>query len=111
MNDALHPSLPSWKVIPAALRVNQWTKNSVVLAAVFFAMGDREQRLGAGAVAPVLSAAFLFCLVSSAIYLINDMRDVESDRRHPLRAAGCLSPRHGSWPPHCSPRASAGLSC
>jgi 4-hydroxybenzoate polyprenyltransferase len=76
---------PAWRVLPAALRVNQWTKNSVVLAAVFFAMGDRTQRPAAEAVMPVVAAALLFCLVSSGIYLVNDVHDVESDRRHPLK--------------------------
>jgi len=85
MNEHANPPMPAWRVLAAALRVNQWTKNSVVLAAVFFAMGDRAQRPGAQAVLPVVEAALLFCLVSSGIYLVNDIHDIESDRRHPLK--------------------------
>lgn len=81
-----------------AMRPSQWIKNLVVLAAFFFARWDTEQRghpLGVEAIERVALAALLFCLASSAIYLINDIRDVEADRAHPLKrlrpvAAGTL---------------------
>jgi 4-hydroxybenzoate polyprenyltransferase len=81
-----------------ALRPSQWTKNAVVLAAFFFALGDRSLQ----GVTPILGlraviAALFFCLVSSAVYLINDLGDVQADRLHPLKknrpiASGRISP-------------------
>ena len=81
------------------MRPSQWIKNLVVLAAFFFARWDTEQRghpLGVEALGHVALAALLFCLVSSAVYLVNDIRDVDADRAHPLKrlrpiAAGALS--------------------
>lgn len=68
-----------------ALRPNHWTKNLVVLAALIFAFGDRSQ--SASSLSPYLAAVAcgLFCLVSSGIYLFNDIHDIESDRLHPLK--------------------------
>lgn len=90
-----------------ALRVNQWTKNLVVLAAFCFALGDRAQGLLGPALpatfARVLAAFALFCLASSGIYLLNDIRDLAADRLHPVKrlrpiAAGRIPvPVAGAW--------------
>jgi 4-hydroxybenzoate polyprenyltransferase len=79
-----------------ALRLSQWTKNIVVLAAFVFALGDRQQHEDWHLFFRALQAALAFCLVSSGIYLLNDIRDVELDRVHPTKrfrpiAAGELS--------------------
>ena len=79
-----------------ALRPNQWTKNLVVLAAFLFALGDRAQHMDWHVLFAALQAAAAFCLLSSGIYLINDVRDLELDRVHPTKrfrpiAAGELS--------------------
>ncbi len=66
-----------------ALRPKQWTKNAVVFAAFFFALGDRTQQLSPNSFWRVVIAAALFSAVSSAVYLINDVRDIEQDRAHP----------------------------
>ena len=71
-----------------ALRVTQWTKNAVVMAAWFFAFADSAQSAKARSVESFLLAlgmAGSFCLVSSAFYLLNDVSDIKSDRRHPLK--------------------------
>lgn len=62
-------------------RPGHWIKNSVVLAALFFAgvASDRKSVLLA------LAAAGVFCLLSSAIYTLNDIIDREQDRNHPLK--------------------------
>lgn len=90
-------SKPSLRDILRTLRVSQWTKNSVVLAAVFFAFGDRGQEVGLVALARAVPAALLFCLASSGVYVLNDIRDLASDRLHPVKkrrplAAGRISP-------------------
>ncbi len=70
-----------------AMRPHQWVKNVFVLAALFFALGEGG---GLSSVAPdrvwrVFLAVAAFCLGSSAIYLVNDVMDVESDRQHPTK--------------------------
>ena len=67
----------------AALRPRQWTKNLVVFAPPLFVLGS-------------LLAFVLFCCASSGFYLLNDIADVESDCRHPVKckrpiAAGLVS--------------------
>jgi 4-hydroxybenzoate polyprenyltransferase len=86
MNDPAAKSA-AWMDLVKALRPNQWTKNAVVLAAFFFAYWDHSQhhlRL-AHDLALVCAAAWFFCMVSSGIYLINDVRDIEADRKHPVK--------------------------
>jgi len=85
-------------ILLKAMRPTQWTKNVLVLAALVFAAGDRSQQLDwTNLLGTALLAAFAFCLASSAIYLLNDIRDVEHDRAHPVKkfrpiASGQLSP-------------------
>ena len=82
-----------------ALRVEQWTKNGVVLLAWFFSVADSSQREIARGWESFLMAvgmAGAFSLVSSAFYLLNDVSDYEADRLHPVKrlrpvAAGLLS--------------------
>ena len=76
-----------------SLRPSQWAKNLFVLAALVFGrlLADRV------AVAHAVVAVVAFCFASSTVYLINDLRDREEDRRHPLKrlrpiAAGTVSP-------------------
>ncbi len=76
------PSLPD---LVRALRPNQWTKNAVVLAAFFFALGDHNQTVSWLALGRAAAAAGVFCVLSSAIYLLNDIRDMEADRLHPVK--------------------------
>jgi 4-hydroxybenzoate polyprenyltransferase len=66
-----------------AARVHQWTKNAVVFAAYIFALGDRHTSLPSDALMRVVIGAALFCLASSAVYLLNDLQDIEKDRAHP----------------------------
>lgn len=65
------------------MRPHQWIKNGFVLAAILF---DGQLRWSnADAIGRTLAAAALFCAISSAIYLVNDLSDIESDRRHPRK--------------------------
>lgn len=71
--------------IARALRPHQWVKNLFVLAAVVFARGDNSlaKPEDLSDVARSLLAFGAFCLGASAIYLVNDVLDVASDRAHP----------------------------
>jgi 4-hydroxybenzoate polyprenyltransferase len=80
------------------MRPKQWTKNGVVFAAFMFALGDANQQVPLSAGWVVLLAVLAFCLASSGIYLINDVRDAEADRAHPQKrnrpiASGRVPPR------------------
>lgn len=63
------------------LRPQQWVKNLLVLAPLLF-----SQNLFAPAMAvKAMTAFFLFCLISSSVYLLNDIQDREADRLHPQK--------------------------
>ena len=90
---ALTAPRASGRALVVALRPRQWLKNGFLFAGVVFSASlDDPSRLAAS-----LAAFAAFCMASSAAYLLNDVRDVESDRRHPLKctrpiAAGELAP-------------------
>jgi 4-hydroxybenzoate polyprenyltransferase len=69
--------------ILATLRPQQWVKNFVVFAGLIFSqnLGDLDLVLQS------VAGFALFCLLSSSMYVFNDITDVESDRRHPSKAA------------------------
>jgi 4-hydroxybenzoate polyprenyltransferase len=72
-----------------SMRPAQWTKNLFVFAALIFArrfFNPRDLALTIGAFA-------VYCIVSGAFYIFNDIRDCEEDRAHPKK---CLRPiAHG----------------
>ncbi|WKZ46534.1 MAG: decaprenyl-phosphate phosphoribosyltransferase [Anaerolineales bacterium] len=61
------------------MRLRQWTKNGFV----FFALIFDKQLFMREPFLRTLAGFFLFCFVSSAVYLINDIADVQADRQHP----------------------------
>jgi 4-hydroxybenzoate polyprenyltransferase len=63
------------------MRPEQWTKNLLVLAGVVF--GGRL--MDPGAVEIALGAFAIFCALSSAVYLFNDVADRAADQNHPLK--------------------------
>jgi len=75
------------------MRPRQWIKNSFVLAPLVFARAFTDP----GQVADAAIAFALFCVASSASYVLNDIVDVERDRLHPTKrhsrpiAAGTVS--------------------
>jgi 4-hydroxybenzoate polyprenyltransferase len=74
------------------MRPRQWPKNAFVLAALVF---DRQLE-HLPALFKSLEGLFIFCLISSTVYIINDIADVEADRQHPTKcnrpiASGKLS--------------------
>lgn len=76
------------------MRPRQWTKNFFVFAALVFdgTLDNFWSRLGS-----ILIAFVLLCFMSSTVYIMNDLSDIESDRQHPTKKnrplpAGTLSP-------------------
>jgi decaprenyl-phosphate phosphoribosyltransferase len=67
----------------AAMRPKQWLKNVLVFAAPLAAGSLMEPDV----LLPSIVAFVAFCLMSSATYLLNDVRDVEADRAHPVKRA------------------------
>lgn len=73
------------------MRPKQWAKNIVIFAALIF---DR-QLTKISSLLPTLAGFFLFCIITGVVYIINDLFDLEADRRHPKKrfrplAAGVL---------------------
>jgi 4-hydroxybenzoate polyprenyltransferase len=64
----------------ASLRPRQWVKNLFVFAGVIF-----SQQLLTPRVWPAFAAFAIFCGLSGAIYLFNDVADVDKDRLHPSK--------------------------
>ncbi len=81
-------SLQSWFIL---LRPRQWVKNLLVLAPIWFAFNYEADIIARG-----ITMFVAFCFGASAIYIINDLRDIETDRHHPKKknrplASGAVS--------------------
>jgi len=63
------------------MRPRQWTKNVFVFAALVF----DGKLFNLPDFLRTLAGLGLFCLISSAVYIFNDLLDVEADRQHPLK--------------------------
>ncbi len=63
------------------MRPRQWTKNGFV----FFALVFDQQLFHLPALLRTIGGFFLFSLISSAVYIINDIEDIEADRQHPKK--------------------------
>ncbi|MGC8780083.1 MAG: decaprenyl-phosphate phosphoribosyltransferase [Anaerolineae bacterium] len=82
------------RLLIKTMRPKQWTKNVFVWAALIF----DGKLFDATPFMRTLLAFALFCLVSSLVYTINDLADIEKDRQHPEKrnrplASGALRPR------------------
>jgi 4-hydroxybenzoate polyprenyltransferase len=78
----------------SAMRPRQWTKNLLLFGGIVFGarLGDPVRWVEA------IAAFAIYCAASSAAYLVNDVRDREADRAHPIKcrrpvASGEISPR------------------
>jgi 4-hydroxybenzoate polyprenyltransferase len=65
-----------------SLRPEQWTKNLVIFAGLIFG----RHLLDPQPLARTIAAFVVFCALSGAVYLVNDVVDREADRCHPLKA-------------------------
>jgi 4-hydroxybenzoate polyprenyltransferase len=85
-------SMPTGAALLVALRPKQWTKNLLVFAGLVFTYNLANVAM----LSATVGAFAVFCALSSAGYLWNDVRDAPADRRHPLKqrrpiASGRLS--------------------
>ena len=76
------------------MRPRQWPKNGFVFVALFF----DGKLLRLESLLPTIGAFLLLCLMSSAVYIMNDLADIENDRQHPIKKnrplpAGKLNPQ------------------
>ena len=68
-------------LIAKAARISQWVKNVVMFAPIVFS----GFLLVPGTFEKVAWACFLFCILSSSIYIFNDLIDIKADREHPFK--------------------------
>ena len=84
------------------MRPRQWLKNGLVFVPLFF-----DGKLTDPASLGRTTAAFvLFCLMSSSVYIMNDLRDIESDKQHPTkrnRPLAACAPSRARWACMCAP--------
>ena len=76
------------------LRVKHYVKNLLILTPLFFGEGIFDMKT----LTNVVYALIIACLVSSTIYILNDINDIEKDRKHPVKcnrplASGIISIR------------------
>jgi 4-hydroxybenzoate polyprenyltransferase len=72
----------SWLVpLVKTMRPKQWAKNGLLFIGLVF----DGQLLDLPALARTVAAFILFCLLSSLVYILNDLADLEADRNHPKK--------------------------
>lgn len=76
-----------------SMRPKQWTKNLIVFAPLLFS----QNLLNPPFVFKALTAFIIFCVISGCIYILNDLIDLEQDKKHPVKskrplASGNLKP-------------------
>ncbi len=85
-----------YKDILKMLKVNHYIKNAIVIVPLLFSMNILNFKLY-----PKCILVFLgFCIISSAVYIMNDIIDIESDKKHPIKcnrpiASGRISKKIG----------------
>ncbi|MFC7436495.1 decaprenyl-phosphate phosphoribosyltransferase [Hydrogenophaga bisanensis] len=84
MHDTLPPrtGLGQMAGLIKLMRPRQWIKNAFVLAPLLFSGAFADP----ASVGQALLAMLLFCVASSATYTVNDLKDIERDRRHPTKS-------------------------
>jgi decaprenyl-phosphate phosphoribosyltransferase len=69
------------------MRPHQYSKNAFVWFPLFFGHKAHDFL----AVMQTLAVFALFCLMASGVYIINDLKDLEEDRRHPMKKKRVLA--------------------
>ena len=80
-----------------SMRPRQWTKNIFIFAALVF----DKQLFVLDPLLRTLAGFALFCLISSAVYIFNDLMDIDADRNHPSKKdrpiASGVVPTGAAW--------------
>lgn len=102
---------PAWRESLRAIRPHQWAKNALLAVPLF----TSHSYLSPTALTAAALAFVCFCLCASGVYLLNDMLDIEADRRHRTKrrrpfAQGNLSLKFGLAGALLFPAAAFGLS-
>ena len=74
-------SAQRFKALLISMRPKQWLKNVLIFTALVF----DEKLLDLQALLVTFLGFILFCLISSSVYLLNDITDLEADRQHPKK--------------------------
>jgi len=82
-----------FRALLKSMRPKQWMKNGFVFAALVF----DEKLFQPLLLAKIMLAFVIFCVASSAVYLLNDLADREKDRQHPTKRRRPLA--SGELPP------------
>lgn len=82
LSDAVVKKATSPLALVRALRPRQWVKNGVLFAGIIFTLNQSHT---ADDWLRVWGAFLVFCALASAIYVINDVCDLEQDRQHPRK--------------------------
>lgn len=74
--------LATLKAILRTMRPKQWTKNLIIFAGLIFSLNLFKPLL----FIKTFAAFVVFCLLSGTVYIINDIKDLERDKNHPLKS-------------------------
>lgn len=82
-------------ILAEAMRIKSWLKNVLIFIPLVF-----SGFFNSDSIIRILVAFISFSLVSSAVYIVNDIQDIEKDRNHPVKskrpiALGKISPKQG----------------
>ncbi len=91
--------ISAWSQLGAlveTMRPKQWAKNLILFVGLIFS--DDRLLFHLPSLGRTVVAFFLFCLLSSSVYILNDLTDIEKDRKHPVKRhrplpSGRLAPR------------------
>ena len=92
-------------VIIRAMRPKQWIKNLLLFAGLVFSHNVTSP----ARVFAALAGFAVFCLLSGVVYLVNDIRDLENDRKHPLKCRRPIASGELSVPMAAGVAAIAGI--
>jgi 4-hydroxybenzoate polyprenyltransferase len=80
-SDRISEKILQMKYLILAMRPHQWVKNIVIFAPIIFSQNIFHWEM----LGRIIAAFLLFCSYSGCVYIINDMLDMETDKKHPLK--------------------------